>query len=113
MSSKGGSLGLGWMSFWVIFGVLGYFVYGKALDGALYAILLHSLLGISSLIGLIPFGGVLIYLYWLGPLVTGWVGELTGLSTTWLTGFIFSLEGIVSAILTLITTLLVIVASRR
>jgi hypothetical protein len=92
----------------IIFGLLGYFVYGETLAGALGMAILAIVLDISLAIALIPFAGVFIQfavnLLFIIPNILG----LTGLWDTWLVTVLFILATVVGAILTLFTTSMVL-----
>jgi hypothetical protein len=92
----------------VIFGLLGYFVYGEILAGALGMAILAIVLDISLAIALIPFAGVFVQfvvnLLFIIPNILG----LTGLWDTWLVTVLFILTTVAGAIITLVTTCMVL-----
>jgi hypothetical protein len=92
----------------IIFGLLGYFVYGETVAGALGMAILAIVLDISLAIALIPFAGVFIQfavnLLFIIPNILG----LTGLWDTWLVTVLFILTTVVGAVLTLFTTSMVL-----
>jgi len=86
----------------LLIAALGYFVYG-GLDGAFGIVIFGSILGISLLISIIPYGigfiaQVCIIFFWLIPFLF----EFTGLYHTWLTW----LEVIATLILGVIVNLI-------
>ena len=86
----------------LLMAALGYFVYG-GLDGAFGIVIFGSILGISLLISIIPYGigfiaQVCIVFFWLIPFLF----EFTGLYHTWLTW----LEVIATLILGVIVNLI-------
>jgi hypothetical protein len=79
---------------------LGYFVYG-GINGALAIFVLDILSGLAVLLGFIPVVGVLLT-YMINDLfVFPFVFNLTGITATWLTNFIFWANIVISAICSL------------
>lgn len=90
--------------FAVLFSVLGYFVYG-GLDGFFGILLLDILLTLTSLTGLIPIVGVLIYAIIGWMFVVPWTLEFTGLATTWVVPVVFTANLIGTVIMTVTVTI--------
>jgi hypothetical protein len=89
----------------LLMAALGYFVY-SGLDGAFGMIVFGSILGLSLLIAIIPYGigfiaQVCILFFWLIPLLF----EFTGLYHTWLTWIEVISVLILGIIINLLTTL--------
>lgn len=103
---KGVSMGEFTPIFSIIFGILGYFVYG-GIDG-FFAVFAYSfLIGLFALIGLIPIFGPIIYLpltfFWFNP---AWM-ELTGIWWSWLLLLIYVIGFIESLAYTAVATIVV------
>jgi hypothetical protein len=90
--------------FIILWGVLGYFVYG-GLDGALAMLILATLMGLTIFIALIPFAGVFIQAWFGWNILIPWVMNLTHLTTSWLTTIIFAVDIAMGVIIWIIMTL--------
>ncbi len=93
--------------FSVILAIIGYFIYGRSVDGALAIFLLSLFSGIITLAGVIPFIGVLwTYGLW------GWGFDKiilwSGITQTWLTSLIFIATMVTSGIISFVVTLYII-----
>lgn len=92
----------------ILSGIIGYFVYGQSVAGALGMILLAASLSILALISFIPIVGLPIYLY------VGWehllpkVLDFAGLEPTWLSTGLFALYGIVGGIFWIVFPIIVL-----
>ena len=95
------SIGGGGFSLSLLFAAIGYFVYGGP-DGAVSIFILSIVLALTSLLGLIPVVGPILYAVigykWIIPKVL----RLAEISGSKLTGFIFVLYLVISIIYTLI-----------
>lgn len=98
MSFKLGTLVL------IIATVLGYFVYGNTVAGALGVFLYAIAIGLISILGAIPVIGVfIVYILasWIGPIILAY----TGIVATTLTSFVFWYNLFVAGIFTLAMTI--------
>jgi len=88
--------------------ILGYFQYGRTLDGGLATVLMVIACSVLALIGLLPIIDVILYFYigetWLIPNVLTFVD----IQPSWLTHTIFIIGAIFAIILTLCSTILLI-----
>jgi len=100
-SSGGGTLL--WMAIW---GIVGFAVYGS-IDAALYLALVSFLVGITSIIGVIPVIGIFITMF-LNGLIKTWL--LTKITMTWVVGLMFFSSLAVSVIATFIVLIAIIAA---
>jgi hypothetical protein len=92
--------------------VLGFFEYGKTVDGLLGGLLLAIVLTLLSLVGFMPIIGIILY-WWLSGLVINWWSSFTGLSNASLTvsvAYWFTFIGVI--ILNIAITLLLILFLR-
>ena len=103
---SGLNFGVGVSSFVALIASLGYFVY-DGLHGVFGIVILSIVLGITTLIALIPFAGFLVQIVIMYSLAIPWIFEFTGLTGTWLTSVIFWVYAILGFIVTVITTLIV------
>jgi len=92
----------------VVAALFGYFVYNRTIAGALGAGLLCFILELSVLIAMVPFAGVFIQgfldITWLIPSIL----SMTGLWDTWLVTLMLVIALIVGAIVTIVTSLMVL-----
>ena len=91
----------------VLVSSLGYFVYGRSIDGALGMILYYVMMGVAATIGFFPLVGFLIYIWVASTYLIGFWSSFTGLETTLLTSIIFGFYAIVSFALSIITAIAV------
>jgi len=87
----------------MLFAILGYFVYG-GIDGALGMILSDMLLSLTALLGFIPVVGVVLYWVTANNIVMPAIFNLTGLHSTWLTTILVYFGLAVSILATLISS---------
>jgi len=108
MSNQMGSKSLGIPILYIILiSVTSYFEYGRTFDALLGGLLLAVLFAVLSLIGLVPFVGVPLYILAAGPALQ-WFSDLTGFPTTGLTVSIaYWLSLIGAAIFNIATSLIV------
>jgi len=91
----------------ILISVVSYFEYGKTFDAFLGGLLLAVLFVVLSLIGLVPFVGIPLYILVAGPALQ-WFSGLTGLPTTGLAVSIaYWLSLISAAILNIAASLIV------
>jgi riboflavin transporter FmnP len=87
--------------------VVSYFEYGRTFDAFLGGLLLAVLFAVLSLIGLVPFVGIPLYILAAGP-VLQWFSGLTGLPTTGLTVSIAYWLSLISAVILNIAASLIV-----
>ena len=92
----------------ILVGILGYFVYGNTLTGALGMVLLWIVMGLTSLLSIIPLVGFaiagVVNKFYTMPAVL----NLVGLEYTWLTTGMFWFQAIIGLIITIMITIVLI-----
>jgi hypothetical protein len=97
----------------ILIAMLAYFEYGRSVDAVFAGLLLAVLLEIAVLIALIPFVGLIAYLFIINT-VLNWFSTFTGFPNTGLTITVaFWLTVIGAAIINLVTTLLTVLYLKR
>ena len=95
---------------WIVYAIIGYFVYGNSIDAALGILVLSFVVGITSILSIIPFIG------WITALALNWfyvipkILELVSLDHTWLVTLIFAINGILGFIITILALIVIIAA---
>jgi len=92
----------------IIFGIIGYFVYDGSIDAAIAVMALSLVVGLVTLLSLIPIVGWVISVplsyYWVIPAML----EMTGIEYTWLITIIFVLNVILGFVITTFMTVVII-----
>lgn len=108
MSNQMGSKSLGIPILYILLvAVVSYFEYGRTFDAFLGGLLLAVLFAVLSLIGLVPFVGIPLYILAAGPALQ-WFSGFTGLPTTGLTVSIAYWLSLISAAILNIAALLIV-----
>ncbi len=101
----------GWSTkIWIIYGILGYFVYAHNIDAVLGVLVLSFIVGTVFVLSVIPVLG------WIAAMLLNWyyvipkLMVLTNLDMTWLIQIIYIIDGIVGLFITGATTLVVVAA---
>jgi len=92
---------------------LGFFEYGRSIDGAFGGLLLALMFSLLSLVGFIPVAGIILF-WWLSGAVISWWSGFTGLpggSLTVSVAYWLASAGVI--ILNVAITLLIILLIRR
>ena len=95
---------------WIVYAIIGYFVYGNSFDAALGILVLSFVVGITSILSIIPFVG------WIAALALNWfyiipkILELTSLDHTWLVTAIFAINGILGFVITILASIVILTA---
>lgn len=105
VSGIGGAGSLIWL---IIAAVLGYFVYGHSLSGALAIALLTFIYFLISIIGFVPFVGVILYYFITSIYVEPSLFSFTGIYATWLTSLIFWVCFVFALLYTIIMSILLV-----
>lgn len=92
----------------IIFGMIGYFVYDNSIDAAISVMLLSFVVGLVTLLSLIPIIGWLISIPLSYYLVIPAMLEMTGIEYTWLITVIFTLSVLLGLLITAFTTVMAI-----
>jgi hypothetical protein len=92
----------------IIFGMIGYFVYDNSIDAAISVMLLSFVVGLVTLLSLIPIIGWLISIPLSYYLVIPAMLEMTGIEYTWLITVIFTLNVLLGLLITAFTTVMAI-----
>ncbi len=110
-AAKGG--GSSWVFLLVASLILGYFAYDRSITGAFLGGLLYILVSISTLIGLIPVLGPLIYWFYLFPKIDIWSHTVAGVPVSWFDNVAMWGGLIAAVIFTILTTGLLILSWRK
>jgi hypothetical protein len=91
----------------IIFAAIGFFVYAQTLSGAIGMFLYSIVIGALASLGLIPILGPVLY-FILANLISLKLLAWLGLTTTWLTAFIFWFYFTLSLIMTILVIIMII-----
>ena len=89
---------------WIVYAIIGYFVYGNSVNAALGVLLLSFAVGIINILSIVPVVG------WIASLALNWfyvipkILEFVSLDYTWLITLIFVISAILGFIITAMTT---------
>ncbi|MCK5433034.1 MAG: hypothetical protein KAJ03_09830 [Gammaproteobacteria bacterium] len=95
---------------WIVYAIIGYFVYGNSINAALGVLLLSFAVGIINILSIIPIVG------WIAALALNWfyvmpkILEFVSLDYTWLITLIFVISAILGFIITAMTTGVILLA---
>lgn len=104
-TNRNGTL-IGWLLLAVVFGIIGWVVYG-GFNGFMAMAGLSLILSIVALIGLIPIVGIYLYFVWLGPDVISFVLSQTGYEHSLLTYIMYGFNGLLSVVVTVVVIIFI------
>ena len=105
LGEASGGISIGTLLIGMLLTIIGFLLYGVNGFIATFAIII--LLFLLSYVGLVPFAGAFIYFYWVAPQIVSFVLEKTGLEHDLFFYVIFVYFGIVAAIYTVVTSVIV------
>ena len=102
-------MGIGVLVWSILWGVIAYFVYGNSIDMGLVVFLLNFVYSLLSILSIIPIIGVPLYLVCMQSVYI-WVVNLTGLTTSWVTYWIWGINTLGAVIINVIVTIVLLIA---
>ncbi len=99
-------MGIGLVS--IVFSVLAYFVYGNSISAMLGMLLLVIGSGLTSVLSIIPFVGVLIAYFVNTAYTYPIIMHFVGITPTWLTAILLVFHSVVGVVITIKTSISVL-----